>query len=96
MYLWLTEPDNPNAIEHPADELFILIDDPNDQKMERLVAQLSQPKWHRRENGKIQIEDKKSMAKRGLASPDYAEAFILTLVGESKAERWVAFSKVRV
>jgi phage terminase large subunit len=96
MYSWLTDPDNPNAIEHPVDELFILIDDPNDQKMERLVAQLSQPKWHRRENGKIQIEDKKSMAKRGLASPDYAEAFILTLVGESKAEKWVQFAKVRV
>jgi phage terminase large subunit len=96
MWLWLVDPDQPGAFEHPVDELIILPDEPGNQQLERLVAQLSQPKWLRRDNGKIIIESKESMAKRGLASPDYADALILTFVGEGKAEKWAAFAKVRI
>ena len=84
------------AKEHPVDELLSLPDDPNDVHVTKLTSQLSQPKWFRRENGKIQIESKESMARRGLASPDYADALVLTCCGISKAEKLAAWAKVRV
>jgi phage terminase large subunit len=96
MYLWLLDPTQPGAHEYPIDELLILPDIPGDPQLERLIAQLSQPKWLRRDNGKIIIESKESMAKRGLASPDYADALILTFVGEGKAEKWVAMAHARI
>lgn len=96
MVLWLTNPSLEGAKQYPVDELISIPDDPLDQHLQRLTAQLSQPKWHRRENGKILIESKESLAKRGIASPDYADALILTLCGQSKAEKWVEFAKVRV
>ena len=64
--------------------------------MQRLAAQLSQVKWFHRENGKVQIETKESLAKRRIASPDYADALILTFAGTSKAEKWIQFAKVIV
>jgi hypothetical protein len=100
MVLWLVAAlagrDDPYGKQYPVDELLSLPDDPKDIHSGRLVAQLSQPKWHRRENGKIQIEDKKSLAKRGVASPDYAEALVLTCCGGGKAEKWAQFARVTV
>lgn len=55
-----------------------LIDlDPAD---EDLAAQLSGPKWHNDSAGRIVIESKKDMAKRGLPSPDHADAFVMSLL----------------
>lgn len=48
---------------------------PNDPT---LVMQLSTPKWFRNEKGKIVIETKKQLAARKIASPDDADAFVLT------------------
>jgi hypothetical protein len=81
---------------HPIDDCISLPDMPSNPLVTRLIAQLSQVKWMRRENGKIQMESKASMASRGIASPDYADALILTFTGMSKAEKWVAFSKVNI
>lgn len=40
-----------------------------------LHAQLQAPKWWTRSNGQIMIESKEDMQKRGIASPDRADAF---------------------
>jgi len=96
MVLWLENPNNPEGRQHPVDELMALPSDMKNIHVDKLCTQLSQPKWHRRENGKIQIEDKKSLAHRGIPSPDYAEALILTKVAPSKAEKWVKFAAVNV
>jgi hypothetical protein len=84
------------GVYHSPDDCMALPNEPSNQLLNRLVAQLSQVKWNRRENGKIQIESKESLAKRGIPSPDYADALILTFTAPTHAERWVAFSKVRV
>ena len=39
-----------------------------------LIAELSLPKVENTEKGKLQLESKKKMAARGVASPDYADA----------------------
>jgi hypothetical protein len=48
-----------------------------------LVAELSVPIYHYTSVGKIQVESKDSMKKRGLRSPDLADAFCLTLANET-------------
>lgn len=103
MYNWLLNQKEPDvtrhlsgAKQHPVDELRILPNDPKDPHLQKLVNQLSQPKWQRRENGKIIIESKESLAKRGVASPDYADAYVLTETGMGKAEKLAAFARVRV
>lgn len=97
MYLWLDNPEQDGALFHPADELISLPDDPSDQLLERLISQLSWPKWFRTDSGKIQMESKESMLRlRQLPSPDYADALVLTCCGQGKAEKWVAFSKVQI
>lgn len=48
---------------------------PDDDK---LVAQLTSRKWRMGSNGRIYLERKDDMKKRGLQSPDRADAFILT------------------
>ena len=44
-----------------------------------LVAQLSTRKYDMASNGKIKIESKKEMKKRGLPSPDTADAIALSM-----------------
>lgn len=48
---------------------------PND---DNLAAQLSCRKYHLMDNGKIRVESKKDMKKRGLPSPDEADSVLLT------------------
>lgn len=68
--LWLAGEEG--GKEHPGDEMISL---PADAE---LIAQLSLPLIRRTETGKIKIESKEDMAKRGVASPDYADALALT------------------
>lgn len=58
---------------HPLDELLFLPDDP------KLNGELPLPGYTYLESGKIQIERKTRMAARGVASPDHADALVLTL-----------------
>jgi hypothetical protein len=51
--------------------------DPND---EDLAAQLVGMKYFRTSSGKIQIESKKDMRRRGMASPDEADAVMLAFL----------------
>ena len=57
--------------EHPADELISL---PNDGE---LITQLSQPVVKYNSSGKILLESKQDLRKRGLSSPDKADALAL-------------------
>ena len=55
----------------PIDDLISIPNDPD------LISQLSQPLRFINEAGKIQIESKKDLKKRGIKSPDDAESLIL-------------------
>lgn len=94
MVLWLE--DKEGGHEHPINELIALPDDKVGPLASRLASELSQPKWNRNEKGKVLIESKIAMAKRGLASPDVADGLVLTYAGYSKAEKWAAFAKVNI
>lgn len=51
---------------------------PNDQK---LISELVGPTYDYHSSGKIVVESKKDMKKRGLKSPNLADAFLLTFAG---------------
>jgi phage terminase large subunit len=55
---------------HPLDELISIPNHP------QLIADLGVPRYFPTETGKIQIESKKQMAKRGVKSPDYGDACV--------------------
>lgn len=99
MALWLDDIRDSDGEElgrqHPVEDLICIPDDPNDANCVRMADQLSQVKWTRRENGRIQIEPKTSLSARGVSSPDHADALMLTM-GTTKAEKWAAFAKVTV
>lgn len=50
---------------------------------EALGAELVAPRFKYTSSGKIQVESKEDMKKRGLKSPNRADAFLLTLAGKS-------------
>jgi len=47
---------------------------------EKLVAELTAPTYDMHSNGKVVVEPKKEMKKRGLPSPNKADAFIMSLL----------------
>lgn len=49
---------------------------------ERLTGELTLPKYRFASNGKMQLESKDDMKKRGVSSPDYADALVLTFAEE--------------
>ena len=70
-YLW--ETGNEGGIRHPLSDCIVLPED------NLLQTQLSIVKWGRNERGKIAIETKDKLRARGVASPDRAEALILSI-----------------
>lgn len=70
--LWLRG--QPGGAEHSIWDLISIPDHPE------LVPELSVVKWTKNEKGKIVIESKIALAKRGIPSPDYADAFMLSLL----------------
>lgn len=56
--------------EHPAEEMISLPDVPE------LISQLSMPLYFFTDTGKMKIESKVDMKKRGIESPDYADALV--------------------
>lgn len=60
------------GLQHDVDDLLLLPDD------NALAAELSLPRYTHTESGKIQIESKRQMATRGIASPDHFDALILS------------------
>ena len=61
---------------YPIDELLLLPDDAN------LCGQLSVPHYRKLDSGKIAVERKEQMKARGVASPDHADALMLTFAPE--------------
>lgn len=53
---------------------------PND---ERLISELATVRYKFASNGKLQIESKDDIRRRGLPSPDVADSFVLTFAGEA-------------
>lgn len=62
------------GIEHPLEDLISI---PNNDE---LVRQLSSVLHFYTDTGKIKIESKKELRKRGIKSPDYAESLLLSLI----------------
>jgi len=50
-----------------------------------LIGELSLPKYEILPNGKTKIESKDDLAKRGVRSPDLADAFIMTFAGNERS-----------
>lgn len=84
----------PGGIKHVASDLISIPGDDAGPHAAQLAAQISIVKWTRNEKGKIIIESKASLAKRGVASPDYFDALVLTECGGNKAEQWAKMAKV--
>jgi hypothetical protein len=54
-----------------------------------LVAELTLPTYQIRSSGKIKVEGKDELKKRGVTSPDLADAFCLTFAqGQSLMTKW--------
>lgn len=70
------------GVEHPLTDLLALPS--GDREADELCHQLSLVKWARNEKGKIVIEKKDALARRGIKSPDHADALMLTFVDPPK------------
>lgn len=68
----------PEGKEHPVTDLLALPS--GDKESDALCLQLSLVKWGRNERGKIVIEKKEALQRRGISSPDHADALMLTFV----------------
>lgn len=70
--------------QHPVNELLALPS--GDKESDQLCLELSLVKWERNEKGKIVIEQKAALKRRGIASPDYADALMLTFVEPARRQ----------
>ena len=73
--LWL---EGSGGQEHSLTEILSLPS--GDKESDQLCLELSLVKWFRNDRGKIVIETKKQLQTRGIKSPDYADALMLTEV----------------
>ena len=73
--LW-DEGDETNGVDHPIEDCFLLFGEQSD--LTKLKTQLSSPRAIRRESGKIALEGKDAMARRGVRELDYADSLALT------------------
>jgi hypothetical protein len=74
--LWLE--DQPNGREHPLTDLLALPS--GDKESDALCHQMALVKWGKNDRGKIVIEKKEALARRGISSPDHADGLMLTFV----------------
>lgn len=75
----------PLGKEHPLDECALLPS--GDPESDLMCAQLSMVKADKNIPGKIVIESKAALKKRGIPSPDYADAAVLTEVDQRPTYR---------
>lgn len=73
-----------NGAEYEPDELISIPDDPV------LIGQLSQPRIEYATDGRVRIESKESMAKRGIRSPDRSDALLLCFADVDCGIDWTA------
>ena len=67
---------------HPLDELIVL-----DARDTKLAHELGLPTWDPMNNGKVRIESKESLKRRGIPSPDHAEALSLTFTKGARMDQ---------
>lgn len=65
---------------HPPEECISL------PECSELIAELSLPLYFHTDRGKVKVEGKESMRKRGIASPDFADALVLSFYPDN--EEW--------
>lgn len=71
------------GFNHPEEEMISI-----PSSASELIAQLSMPLYHHTETGKLQLESKKDMQKRGVASPDFADALALAYHPQKAVRGW--------
>jgi hypothetical protein len=76
-----------SAREELADGLWDL-----DEDDDELAAQLQAPRWHVDHRGRIHVETKAELAKRGISSPDRADAAIMARFGASRVGLLAGYS----
>jgi len=64
-----------NGTEYPVDELISISSEM--PQLEKLKTELSTPKRDFDQNGRVKVESKKDLAKREIASPNLADAFVM-------------------
>jgi phage terminase large subunit len=75
--LWLEgKTEEQGAKQHPIPDLLAMPS--GDPESDTLAAQLSTVRYFKNERGKIVIEKKAELQRRGIKSPDHADAFVLT------------------
>jgi hypothetical protein len=72
--------------EHAVSELLALPS--GDPDSDALCLQLSLVKWERNDRGKIVIEKKDALRRRGISSPDHADALMLTFAEGKRGFRY--------
>jgi phage terminase large subunit len=63
-----------------------------DRESDALASQLSLVRYFRNERGKIVIEKKTELQRRGIKSPDHADAFVLTFDDRGTGYDWSAIA----
>lgn len=85
--LWLEgKTEEEGAKQHPLSDLLAI--PKGDPESDTMAAQLSMVRYFRNEKGKIVIEKKAELQRRGIKSPDHAEAFVLTFDDRSTGYSW--------
>ncbi len=81
--LWLEGvPEEKGGRQHPITDLIAM--PKGDRESDRLAAELSVVRYFKTEQSKIIIESKDQLRTRGIKSPDYADAFVLTFIERKK------------
>lgn len=81
-HMWVTE-----GIE--CDPAEIISIDPKVDKLEQLITELSTPHKDYDPSGRSKVESKKDLAKRDIASPNIADAFIMAYCPVKVSASWV-------
>lgn len=68
-----------NGTVYDPSDLISISSDIGDERIEQLKTELSTPRQDRDSAGKVKVESKKDLAKRGIASPNVADAAIMSL-----------------
>lgn len=87
---WLEGERDEESYDWPVDECVILPSERGNPAVSTLCSQLSTVKNESTENGKTIMQSKKSMKKENIASPDHADALILTFAPAGVVETWIA------
>lgn len=82
-HMWVTQ-----GVE--CDPAEIISIDPNVDKLEKLITELSTPHKDYDPSGRSKVESKKDLAKRDVASPNIADAFILAYAPVKETKSWAA------